>query len=213
MSDVHMITASGRDHLLGGCGVLMNAIDVEDIAWQLAQINRFTGACNRPYSVAEHSLLVADLAAYDGRNAMLQLLCLTHDAHEAYTGDASSPVKRVIGAAWHEFESAHAHPVRRALGLMTGFTVHRQLVNHYDIVALSTERRDLTRYASDRNKPWWVLDTPGAQVPPASWVDLNEPYRRAAPWTHWRDQFHLRYLDLKRRVQAEAAQASLENAA
>ena len=29
-----------------------------DIAWSLAQTNRFSGRCLRPYSVAEHSLLV-----------------------------------------------------------------------------------------------------------------------------------------------------------
>ena len=36
-------------------------ISILDIAHHLAQINRYTGACSRPYSVAEHSLLVCEI--------------------------------------------------------------------------------------------------------------------------------------------------------
>ena len=45
-----------------------------DIAWSLAQTNRFSGRCIRPYSVAEHSLLVCEILERDmGLNVHAQL--------------------------------------------------------------------------------------------------------------------------------------------
>lgn len=38
-------------------------ISLLDIAHHLARLDRFAGACSRPYSVAEHSLLVCDILA------------------------------------------------------------------------------------------------------------------------------------------------------
>jgi len=48
-----MITNTGRDHYLSGIAQHLNAAPtIEEIAHSLAQINRFTGHCRRPYSVA-----------------------------------------------------------------------------------------------------------------------------------------------------------------
>jgi hypothetical protein len=57
----HIITATGAEYHLSGHGP--RPVNAEDIAHQLAIINRFTGATSRPYSVAEHSLLVRLIAA------------------------------------------------------------------------------------------------------------------------------------------------------
>jgi hypothetical protein len=55
------------------------------VAWSLSQINRFNGHCIRPYSVAEHSLLVCEIAERElGANVFCQLGALMHDAHEAF---------------------------------------------------------------------------------------------------------------------------------
>jgi len=206
-----MITQAGREHYLSGCGVMMNEIDIHDVAWHLAQINRFTGACKRPYSVAEHSLLCADLAKRDDNGPAVQLLCLLHDAHEAYTGDMSSPMKNVVGLAWAHVEHSHAERVRRALGVATGFAAYKRQVFHYDLVALATERRQLTRFDADRNREWPILDAPGSSAQPADWVNLNSLERLNARWTDWRDEFLTRYFDLQRQVQATAALAPLDN--
>jgi hypothetical protein len=203
MSDLWMLTSTGKDHYLSGCGAWMNEIDVFDIAHALAQINRFCGHARRPYSVAEHSLLCADLAQREGKSDLVQLLCLVHDAHEAYTGDQASPAKNAIGLSWAAFEHLQADRVRRYLQVTTGFAVHRQLVHHYDLVALSTERRDLMPFDPGRNREW-AIDMPGSQVPPASWVNLNSIERLNARWTCWRDEFLTRYFDLQRQVQAQA---------
>lgn len=65
-------------------------VRVEDIAWHLSMLCRFTGACKRFYSVAEHSVHVSRLVPQEGR---LPLLALLHDAPEAYLNDINKPVK------------------------------------------------------------------------------------------------------------------------
>lgn len=64
---------------------------IEDIAHHLAGINRFTGACNKFYSVAQHSVLVSHLV---GQEHAFE--ALMHDATEAYLGDVSSPLKQLL---------------------------------------------------------------------------------------------------------------------
>lgn len=68
-----------------------------DVAHHLAQINRFVGALERPYSVAQHSLLVFTLLSEAGhRDPRVLLQGLVHDAAEAYVGDVSAPLKRLL---------------------------------------------------------------------------------------------------------------------
>ena len=66
-------------------------IDIYDIAHHLAHLCRFTGATREFYSVAQHSLFVSINVSPE--NAFVGLL---HDAAEAYIGDVSAPLKRVL---------------------------------------------------------------------------------------------------------------------
>lgn len=70
-------------------------IDIEDIARHLSIINRFTGAIRFPYSVAQHSLYVSMLLPESD-----QIHGLLHDAHEAYIGDISTPLKHSSDRQW-----------------------------------------------------------------------------------------------------------------
>lgn len=200
-----MITATGREHHLSGVEVLMSEPTRWDIAWSLAQINRYTGHARRPYSVAEHAILTQELAARDGRSALVQLLCLTHDDHESATGDVSSPAKMAVGLTWTAFEARQADIFRRRAGLHTAFLVHRKTVSHYDLLALATERKQLTAYDPTRNRPWPILDTPGAEVHPAEDVDLNSIERLNRHWTEWREQYLLRFNALRAAIDEQAA--------
>jgi hypothetical protein len=68
--------------------------DINDIAHALSQIARFNGHTKRFYSVAEHSLMVADLmeglGLGDPREGLL------HDATEAYLSDVPAPFKQFL---------------------------------------------------------------------------------------------------------------------
>lgn len=69
-------------------------IDIEDIAHALSQLCRFTGHCDRFYSVAEHSLIGALIFMERGQDE-LAFEFLMHDAHEAYVGDLSTNLKKL----------------------------------------------------------------------------------------------------------------------
>lgn len=63
-------------------------VRIEDIAHHLSMLCRYTGACRRFYSVAEHSVHVSRLVAPE-----FALQGLMHDAPEAYVNDIARPLK------------------------------------------------------------------------------------------------------------------------
>ena len=77
-------------------------VDINYIAHCLSQICRFAGGTPRHYSVAEHSVIVSQIALNDnelilhGVNVVYALRGLLHDAHEAYVGDIITPVKELM---------------------------------------------------------------------------------------------------------------------
>ena len=70
-------------------------VDVQDIAYSLSGMGRFTCHCRPRYSVAEHAVRVCDVLAALGYCAKTQFRGLHHDSPEAYTGDLSSPLKHI----------------------------------------------------------------------------------------------------------------------
>jgi len=69
-------------------------IKLIDIAHSLSMTNRFNGHTQFPYSVAQHSLAVAEMV-----DAPYKLGALLHDAGEAYIGDIITPVKCLLPKA------------------------------------------------------------------------------------------------------------------
>lgn len=201
-----MLTAHGREHHLSGIGQQLNAPDISEIAHALAQINRFTGHCKRPYSVAEHSVLVSSIAAGEGASISAQLAALLHDAHEAYTGDVSSPAKWAIGTSWEVFEHSQASAVHNALGVRAAMCANRYHIRRWDLIALATERRDLTAYDLAKHQPWPILDKPGQEVQPIG-LNLMAEARRDMRWTDWVQVFmdHYEHLTRKLRLQQGVA--------
>lgn len=202
-----MITCTGREHHFRG----HNLFDMDreqnwlihEVAHSLAQINRFTGHAVRPYSVAEHSLLVADLARLEGASTSAQLAALLHDAHEAFTGDVSTPVKWTVGNPWNDFEHQQQHEVRNALRIRMAAHAHRARITTWDLQALATERRDLLLFDQVNNAPWLILDNPASPVRPSAHHKLNTPEREAMSWRDWRDEFLAAYAELNGKAQRE----------
>ena len=64
-------------------------VDIGDIVAALCKLVRFTGHCRGMYTVAQHSVHVADLVPSE-----LCYAALLHDAPEAYYGDFSRPLKQ-----------------------------------------------------------------------------------------------------------------------
>jgi len=211
-----MTTISGKDYHLGGPRTMSpdaRPICIEDIAHHLSLINRFTGATTRPYSVAEHSLLCVDIAQHEGAPVGLQMAMLMHDAHEAYTTDLSSPAKVAVNCysmgaggvkAWSMFEDVHADAVREHFNLRSAFAGYKREIRRIDLIALATERRDVTAYRHQANDPWAVLnDGTSEAIEPIDWEDLGSMTREALSWKYWRQAFMNRYAQLSAEVGSE----------
>lgn len=189
-----ILTYNGTDQPITGPGLLLADVPpIDVVAHSLAHINRFTGHATRPYSVAEHSMLVCDAVAGMGLSAHAQLAALMHDAHECLTGDVATPVKHALGVAWLEVENVVALAFRKHYHLISAHAGHRHYIKQADLIALATERRDLMRFDPARNLAWPILDTPGAQVLPLECADLNNPARVAMSPRHHRAAFIARY--------------------
>ena len=125
-----------------------SVIDVGEIAHALSLICRFTGHTSSFYSVAQHSVHVSH--ALCNETIEVQLCGLLHDAAEAYVGDVSLPLKRLL-PDYKAIEKSVEHAIFSAFGLPR--TLHAS-VKQADLALLATERRDLMLPSED---VWEVL--------------------------------------------------------
>ncbi len=116
------------------CSNLKPTIDTRDISHALAHLCRFNGHTHEFYSVAQHSCMVADLVPAEHK-----LAALLHDATEAYIGDMVRPIKEVM-AAYQQME--HVLWLQICVRFDLG-PLLPESVQHADLIALATERRDL----------------------------------------------------------------------
>jgi 5'-deoxynucleotidase YfbR-like HD superfamily hydrolase len=96
-------------------------IELEDIAHGLARVARWNGQTvgSHAYSVAQHTLLVDDLAGVlmPRIGAEARLALLLHDAPEYVIGDMISPFKALIGGAYKAVEARLLAAIHRRFGL------------------------------------------------------------------------------------------------
>jgi uncharacterized protein len=167
------------------------SLSLLDIAHALAKLDRFTGHCTRPYSVAEHSLLVAEIMERELQihDPAALLAGLMHDAHEAYIGDLSTPLKQLLGAPWALEEARIQQAVLARFGLVSAYYRHERDIKRADLIALATERRDLMPPGG----PAWPAIENVAPIE-HRWQRLNAP--TAMHWKDWREEFVQRFGDL-----------------
>lgn len=134
-------------------------VSIETVATQLSLINRWAGSNGEPYSVAQHSILVADIAARDEASPALQMRALAHDAHEILVQDVLSPVLR-----WYRRYDNRGHDYLAGqfdlvAAPLFGLDPHPSELEHtrikrYDFIAAQIERRDL--FGDDVLIPQWA---------------------------------------------------------
>lgn len=93
MDDPWLTTYSGR-HIFF-IRPSKDDICIEDIAHGLSNICRYVGQCSTFYSVAEHSVRMADIMTKRGYHDQA-LLALLHDSPEAYISDMHSDFKKLL---------------------------------------------------------------------------------------------------------------------
>jgi 5'-deoxynucleotidase YfbR-like HD superfamily hydrolase len=111
-----------------------SSIVIEDIAWALSRLPRFSGHSIPyiPYSVAQHCVQVAqDLAPH---GPQIQLYGLLHDAAEAYINDLPSPVKHIpeIHAVIKKLEDSLMTAIYTALDIEPPTDEEEQIVKISD---------------------------------------------------------------------------------
>lgn len=123
-----------------------NLIDVEDVAHSLSKLCRYTGHTSAFYSVAQHCVLVSDYLLEKYQDQELALMGLLHDATEAFIGDISRPLKRVMDQVapgiLRGIEDTVADAIWERFGLHPTEEQER-LIKEGDNTLLATEKRDL----------------------------------------------------------------------
>jgi len=101
-------------------------VDLEDIAHALSLNCRWTGHVPFFFSVAEHSVMVSMMVEQLGGSLEEQRAALMHDAHEAYTGDISSPLKSLLAPQIHQLQGGIQAAIDEKFGLIeTPAIVHK----------------------------------------------------------------------------------------
>ena len=139
-----------------------NEIDIRDIAHALALTCRFGGQIKTFYSVAEHSIRVAEEVPFK-----LRLSALLHDAHEAYLHDIPRPIKQDI-LGYKEVADRIQRKIEEKYCLVSS-----PLIKTVDNKLLITEARDLGMNTTD----WAALGQPLDKIIyPWSWQDAEASF-------------------------------------
>lgn len=112
-------------------------INLDDICISLERQCRFNGHTARFYSVAEHCMHVADLLP-----PQYKVAGLLHDAHEAYLGDVTTPVKRAGISGYEELAAVFDREIENRFHLKQGILSANQ-VKVADVVCLCLEAQVL----------------------------------------------------------------------
>lgn len=197
-----------------------SVVRLKDIAHALSWVNRYTGHAAFGFSVAAHSLAVSYYLKRRGESAAVQLGGLMHDAHEAYFGDVSTPLKlyldmvptlRELGITQEQIdkfqlsfkarEDAVQDMVARKLGIDVALTRH-PAVKQADLIALYVERYALLPPDPEGEGPWPII----AKITPDMCDGMDTPVAGLLPAAVAK-VFVSRFHELTAEIAAEAAAA------
>ena len=126
-------------------------VEISDIAHGLARVARWNGQTygNHAFSVAEHSLIVEDIALMlkPDLPPHWRLAVLLHDAPEYVIGDMISPFKSVIGEAYKGVEARLQAAIHLRFGLPAAIPVAvKKLAKRADIICAYFEAVELAGF-------------------------------------------------------------------
>lgn len=145
-------------------------IDIDTIAWGLSRLARFSGMTVPaiPYSVAQHSLFVAneveqllrtlDLEELALVSRDIELKALLHDAAEVFTGDIPSPTKRIpsLYPVIKEIEDRLMLAIHAAFNVSPFTEADTRLIKRADMIA---QRVEAYNFMPSRGRHWEGLPT------------------------------------------------------
>jgi len=162
-------------------------VQVSDIAHALAFKCRWSGHTSRMYSVAEHSLHAADIAAFLAESTevsvkQVRVYALLHDAHEAYLPDIARPVANYLDGSLDTMAVAVQEAILEHLDLRPASADIEMLVQTADDYALRLESEVL--FDGEDQDPDDILRHLG-ELPPEVRNRFPVQGRAAAP-PNWR---------------------------
>lgn len=138
-------------------------IDILDIIHSLSMLCRFNGATKSFYSVAQHSVLVADNIYKETKDKQLAFQGCCHDFSEAFISDIPSPFKTHF-SGFKEIEIKMEEWLSKKFGFQYPFD---PIVKKHDLRALSTEMANLMYICDNQDLP----DPYKEKIIPLSWQD------------------------------------------
>lgn len=179
-----IMTASGR--AMAYLDPDPDHIALSDIGAHLSKVCRFNGAVRGFYSVAQHSVFVADQLPMDSGDGhppgLLKTAGLLHDAHEFVLGDSPTPMKAALTignepSRLRDLEFVMDRVIYPAFGLPWPLPeAWLKQIKLADRIALATERRDLMPAAAPGHPEWDIdLPPPGPKrIKPLPWDRAEE---------------------------------------
>ena len=144
-------------------------IEIADIAHGLARVARWNGQTSGDYafSVAQHCLLVADIAKALRPNLArrFELAALLHDAPEYVVGDLISPFKAAVGIDYKGFELRLLAAIHIRFGVPPELPEDvAKLIKRADRIAAFHEATQLAGFSLAEAKKYF--GNPGPITPP-----------------------------------------------
>ncbi|MBL1241380.1 MAG: HD family hydrolase [OCS116 cluster bacterium] len=127
-------------------------VEISDIARGIACVARWNGQTkgDHAFSVAEHSLIVADICVdmLPTISPKLEMMALLHDASEYVIGDMISPFKNALGLDYRQFEDRLETAIHIRFGLPARPTTQeKKLIKQADLACAYYEATQLAGFS------------------------------------------------------------------